>query len=138
MEKNLKGKTALVTGSTSGIGLGILEAFGAEGCNLVMNGFRDAAEIRRLQAEIKESHGVEVIYSGADMKKPEEIRGMMAAAEKTFGGVDILVNNAGIQNVQPIDEFSDEKWDDIIAINLSSAFHTIKAAAPAMKRQGWG
>ncbi len=138
MENSSARKTVLVTGSTSGIGLGVLQAFGAQGCNLVMNGFRDQSEIKDLQEDIMRRCGVEMIYSGADMRKPEEIRGMMQAAEKAFGGVDILVNNAGIQNVQPIDEFSDEKWDDIIAVNLSSAFHTIKAAAPAMKKKGWG
>ena len=138
MELSLNGKAVLVTGSTSGIGLGMLEAFGAKGCNLVMNGFGQAAEIKRLQDDLKARFGVQVLYSGADMAKPEEIHQMVGAAEKDFGGVDILINNAGIQNVQPIDEFADSKWNDIIAINLSAGFHTIKAAAPAMKKKRWG
>ena len=130
----LKGKTALVTGSTSGIGLGIAKALAAEGANIMMNGFgeKDAAI-----AEVK-ALGVEVDYHGADMSKPAEIEAMMQAAEKRFGAVDILVNNAGIQHVANIEDFPADRWDAIIAINLSSAFHTTRMALPGMKQRNWG
>ena len=134
----LKGKCAVVTGSTSGIGLGIAEGFAAEGVNLVINGFGDAAEIEGIRAGLESKFGVKVIYDGADMSKPEQIEAMMDNAAKVFGGVDILVNNAGIQHVCPVDEFPTAKWDAIIAINLSSAFHTTKKAVPHMKSKGWG
>ncbi|SDB26092.1 3-hydroxybutyrate dehydrogenase [Bauldia litoralis] len=134
----LKGKTALVTGSTSGIGLGIARAMAAEGANVVLNGFGDAHEIEVNRNEMANAMGVEVRYSPADMTKPDEIAAMIADAEKEFGAIDVLVNNAGIQFVSPIDEFPAEKWDAIIAINLTSAFHTIHAALPAMKKKGWG
>ena len=134
----LRGKTAVITGSTSGIGEGIAKGLADSGANVVLNGFGDAAQIEALRASIEHMYGVKAIYSGADMSKPEEIRAMMALAMDTFGSVDILVNNAGIQNVQPIDEFDDAKWDAILAINLSSAFHTTKAAAKSMKAKGWG
>ncbi|MBU3694659.1 MAG: 3-hydroxybutyrate dehydrogenase [Rhodocyclaceae bacterium] len=134
----LKGKTAVVTGSTSGIGLGIAEGFAAEGVNLVINGFGDAAEIEGIRAGLESKFGVKVIYDGADMSKPEQIEAMMDNAAKVFGGVDILVNNAGIQHVCPVEEFPTAKWDAIIAINLSSAFHTTKKAVPYMKSKGWG
>ncbi len=133
-----KGKTALVTGSTSGIGLGIAEAFAASGANLVINGFGDAAEIERLRSDLAQRHGVEVIYDGADMSRPDQIEAMIKRAIEAFGAVDILVNNAGIQHVAPVDDFPLAKWDAIIAINLSSNFHTIRAAVPGMKRRGWG
>jgi 3-hydroxybutyrate dehydrogenase len=133
----LKGKTALVTGSTSGIGLGIAKAFAAQGVNLVINGFAKPEEVEREVAGLKQL-GIEVMFSGADMSKPAEIRQMAADAVKKFGAVDILVNNAGIQHVESIDTFPDDKWDAIIAINLSSAFHTTKALAPAMKQKKWG
>ncbi len=133
-----KGKTALVTGSTSGIGLGIAEAFAASGANLVINGFGDAAEIVRLRSDLAQRHGVEVIYDGADMSRPDQIEAMIKRAIEAFGAVDILVNNAGIQHVAPVDDFPLAKWDAIIAINLSSNFHTIRAAVPGMKRRGWG
>ncbi|GIL06669.1 MAG: 3-hydroxybutyrate dehydrogenase [Burkholderiaceae bacterium] len=132
------GKTALITGSTSGIGLGIAEAFGAAGANLVINGFGDAAEIERLRDDLARRHGVNVIYDGADMSRPEQILAMVARAVDAFGAVDILVNNAGIQHVAPVDDFPVAKWDAIIAINLSSNFHAIRAALPAMKKRGWG
>lgn len=132
------GKTALITGSTSGIGLGIAEAFGAAGANLVINGFGDAAEIERLRDDLARRHGVNVIYDGADMSRPEQIVAMVARAVDAFGAVDILVNNAGIQHVAPVDDFPVAKWDAIIAINLSSNFHAIRAALPAMKKRGWG
>jgi 3-hydroxybutyrate dehydrogenase len=134
----LKGKSAIVTGSTSGIGLGIAKAFAKEGMNLTLNGFGDRAEIDRTLQSLRSEFGVKVEYSAADMSKPSEIRNMVKEHEARFGQVDVLVNNAGIQNVQPVDEFSDEKWDAIIAINLSSNFHAVKAALPGMKRAGWG
>jgi 3-hydroxybutyrate dehydrogenase len=130
----LKGKTALVTGSTSGIGLGIAKALAEQGANIMMNGFgeKDAA-----MAEVK-AFGVEVDYHGADMSKPAEIEAMMHAAEKRFGAVDILVNNAGIQHVANVEDFPVDRWDAIIAINLSSAFHTTRMALPGMKQRNWG
>ncbi|MEQ9609782.1 MAG: 3-hydroxybutyrate dehydrogenase [Kiloniellaceae bacterium] len=134
----LKGKTALVTGSTSGIGQGIAEALAAEGANIVLNGFGDAAAIETLRAQIAADNGVTVTYDGADMSKPAEIARMVKDAEAQFGAIDILVNNAGIQYVAPIEEFPDERWDAVIAINLSSAFHATKAALPAMRKKGWG
>ncbi len=134
----LKGKTAVVTGSTSGIGLGIAEGFAKEGVNLVLNGFGDAAEIETIRAGLASKFGIKVTYDGADMSKPEQIEAMMKKAAEDFGGVDILVNNAGIQHVCPVEEFPTAKWDAIIAINLSSAFHTTKMAVPYMKSKGWG
>ena len=134
----LSGKTAIVTGSTSGIGLGIATALAAAGARLVINGLGDPAAVEAERARLAADHGVEVAFSGADMSKPEEIAGMIALAEERFGGVDILVNNAGIQHVAPIEEFPVAKWDAIIAINLTSAFHTTRLAVPAMKRRGWG
>ena len=134
----LKGKTALVTGSTSGIGLGIAQRLAAEGANLVLNGFGDAAQIEALRKELAGKNGVKVIYDGADMSKPESIAAMMSKAIAEFGAVDVLVNNAGIQHVAPVDEFPPDKWDAIIAINLTSAFHTTRAALPGMKQKRWG
>ena len=134
----LKGKTALVTGSTSGIGLGIARALASQGANIVLNGFDDADEIELLRTELANAMGIEVRYSSADMANPQEIAAMVAEAESEFGAIDILVNNAGIQHVAPVDEFPIDKWDAIIAINLSAAFHTIRAALPAMKKKGWG
>jgi 3-hydroxybutyrate dehydrogenase len=135
---SLKGKTALVTGSTSGIGLAIARAFAAEGCNVMLNGFGDAGAIARLREEIAKQHGVKAEYNGADMTKPAEIAALIADTQSKFGSLDILVNNAGIQHVAPIEDFPPEKWDAIIAINLSSSFHTIHHALPAMKKKGWG
>ncbi len=134
----LKGKTALVTGSTSGIGLGIARALAASGANIVFNGFGDAAAIEALQKDVSTTYGVRTFYHGADMSSPEQIRDMVRQAQATLGSVDILVNNAGIQFVAPVDEFPEERWDAIIAINLSSNFHAIKAALPGMKRANWG
>ena len=134
----LKGKVAVVTGSTSGIGLGIATALAAEGAALMLNGFGDAAAIERLRREVAQKHGVTVGYSGADMSKPAQIRELIAAAQQQLGSVDILVNNAGIQHVAPIERFPDDKWDAIIAINLSAAFHATKAALPGMKQRRWG
>ncbi len=134
----LKGKTALVTGSTSGIGLGIAQRLAADGANIVLNGFGDAAQIEALRKDLAAKNRVEVAYDAADMTKPESIAAMIANAVKKFGAVDVLVNNAGIQHVAPVDEFPLDKWDMIIAINLSSAFHTTRAALPAMKQRKWG
>lgn len=134
----LKGKTALITGSTSGIGLGIAHAFAGQGANIVFNGFGDAKEIDALQTHVKERFGVQVAYHNADMSKPAEIKAMMHFAAERFGAVDILVNNAGIQHVANVEDFPVEKWDAIIAINLSSAFHTTRLALPAMKARNWG
>jgi len=138
MQNSLQGKTALVTGSTSGIGLGIAHALAAEGANIVFNGFGDAAEIAKLQAETARQYGVQTNYHNADMSKPAEIEAMMQFAAEKFGAVDILVNNAGIQYVANIEDFPVEKWDAIIAINLTSAFHTTRLALPQMKARNWG
>jgi 3-hydroxybutyrate dehydrogenase len=139
MQGNMhKGKTALVTGSTSGIGLGIARTFTAQGANIVFNGFGDAAEIDALQAAVRNEFGVQVAYHNADMSKPGEIEAMMKFAAERFGAVDILVNNAGIQHVANIEDFPVEKWDAIIAINLSSTFHTTRLALPSMKAKNWG
>ncbi|MGZ5961659.1 MAG: 3-hydroxybutyrate dehydrogenase, partial [Rhizomicrobium sp.] len=135
---SLKNRSAVVTGSTSGIGLAIARALAKEGANVTINGFGDAAGIEAERAGIEKEFGVKALYSAADMTKPAEIAGMIAAAEKAFGAVDILVNNAGIQYVSPIEDFPVEKWDQIIAINLSSAFHGMRAAVPGMKKRGWG
>ena len=134
----LKGKTAVVTGSTSGIGLACARAFAEQGANVMINGLGDANEIETTRAAIEKDFGVRCIYSPANMMKPDEIADMIATAEKEFGSVDVLVNNAGIQHVAPVDEFPLEKWDAIIAINLSSAFHASRAALPGMKKRGWG
>ena len=134
----LKGKTALVTGSTSGIGLGMARALAEQGAHVMLNGF---GEIEAAKAEVSQAgqaHGVRVSYHGADMTKPAEIEAMVRACEAEFGALDILVNNAGIQHVAPVDDFPAEKWDAIIAINLSSAFHTTRLALPGMKARGWG
>jgi 3-hydroxybutyrate dehydrogenase len=135
---SLKSKSAVVTGSTSGIGLAIARALAKEGANVLINGFGDPDAIEKERAGIEAEFGVKVIYSGADMTKPDQIAAMIAQAETTFGAVDVLVNNAGIQFVSPVEAFPAEKWDQIIAINLSSAFHAIHAAVPGMKTRGWG
>jgi 3-hydroxybutyrate dehydrogenase len=134
----LKGKTALITGSTSGIGLGYARALAAEGANVMINGFGDQATIDGYVAELATASGGSALYSGADMTKPDEIRMMVADCAATLGPPDILINNAGIQHVAPVDEFPDDKWDAILSIILSSAFHTTKAALPGMKAKGWG
>ena len=134
----LQGKTALVTGSTSGIGLGIARALAAQGANIVLNGFGEAAEIEKLRAEIASSHKVSVRYDGADLSKHDQIEAMLAKALKEFGAIDVLVNNAGIQHVAPIEEFPVDKWNAILAINLSASFHAIRLALPAMKARKWG
>ncbi|WP_375206025.1 3-hydroxybutyrate dehydrogenase [Hyphococcus sp.] len=128
----------VITGSTSGIGLGIATAFAAKGWNVMLNGFGDAGEIEGVRAGLEDKYGVKVLYNGADMTKPEEIRNLIAEAETAFGQVDVLVNNAGIQHVSPVEDFPEEKWNAIIAINLSSAFHTTKAAFAGMKKRKFG
>ena len=132
------GKTALVTGSTSGIGLGIARALAARGANVVLNGFGDAAQIAQLRQEIAQAYGVNVMFDGADMSRADAIEAMMARALGEFGAIDLLVNNAGIQHVAPVDAFPIDKWNAILAINLSAAFHTTRLALPAMKRNGFG
>jgi 3-hydroxybutyrate dehydrogenase len=134
----LKDRCAAITGSTSGIGLAYARALAAEGANLAINGIMPPADAEKLRADLAAEFGVRVVFSPADMTKPDQIAGFIAQAEAEFGAVDILVNNAGIQHVAPVDEFPIEKWDMIIAINLSSAFHTTRAALPKMKAKGWG
>jgi len=136
--KQLAGKSALVTGSTSGIGRAIATRFAAAGANVMLNGFGDAGEVLAIRTELERAHGVKVGYHGADMSKPAQIVEMVRAAEAAFGKVDILVNNAGIQHVAPIDQFPEERWDAIIAVNLSSAFHATKAVLPGMKARRSG
>ena len=135
---SLSGKVAIVTGSTSGIGLGIARALAQQGACLMMNGFGNAAEIGALRGEIAQTFGVEVRHSPADMTKPAEIAGMVAAAAEAWGRVDVLVNNAGIQHTAPIEEFPHDRWEAVISINLSAAFYAMQAAIPVMKGNGWG
>src|SRR6202000_3334628 len=134
----IRGKSVLVTGSTSGIGLAVARAFAAEGANMTLNGFGDPDAIEQERRSIEEIFGVTVTYSDADVTQPVEIAEMISDAEKTFGAVDILVNNAGIQFVAKVEDFPVEKWDAVIATNLSAAFHTCRCALPEMKRRGWG
>jgi 3-hydroxybutyrate dehydrogenase len=135
---SLKGKVALVTGSTSGIGLGIARALGAEGADLMLNGFGDAAKIETERAGLAKEFGVRVGYSAADISKPADIAAMVAETQKSMGSLDILVNNAGIQFVADVEEFPEDRWNSIIAINLSGVFFGMKAAIPGMKAKGWG
>jgi 3-hydroxybutyrate dehydrogenase len=134
----LEGRCAIVTGSTSGIGLGIARALAAEGANVMLNGFGDPHEIEALRARMAGEFGVTVAVSGADMSKPAEIRQLVSDATRRLGRVDILVNNAGIQHTAPVEEFPDDRWDAVIAINLSSNFHAIKAVLPQMRQRNWG
>ena len=134
----LKGKVAVVTGSTSGIGLAYARAFAGAGANIVLNGIGAPADVEKTRTTIENDFGVKTIYSPANMAEPVEIANMISFAERTFGRVDVLVNNAGIQHVSPIEDFPVEKWDAVIAINLSSAFHAIRAVTPGMKHRGWG
>jgi 3-hydroxybutyrate dehydrogenase len=134
----LGSKTAVITGSTSGIGLAIARALAKEGANVVINGFGKPEDIEKERTAIETEFGVKARYSAADMTKPAEIATMITEAEAAFGSVDILVNNAGVQFVSPVEDFPIEKWDQIIAINMSAAFHAIRAAVPGMKRRGWG
>ena len=135
---SFKGKTALVTGSTSGIGLAVARALGKAGANVMLNGFGEAAAIEEERAAIEKAFGIKAAYSGADMSKPAEIAALVRETQQTFGALDILVNNAGIQHVAKIEDFPADKWDAVIAINLSSSFHAIKAAIPGMKARKWG
>jgi 3-hydroxybutyrate dehydrogenase len=134
----LNGRSAVVTGSTSGIGLGIAEALAAQGANVLLNGFGDPAEIEKVRATLAEKHSVRVSYNAADMSKPDEIDGMIAHSTNDLGGVDILVNNAGIQHTAPVREFPMERWHAIIAINLTAAFCATRAVLPHMETRGWG
>jgi 3-hydroxybutyrate dehydrogenase len=134
----LRGKTALITGSTSGIGLGIAEALAAQGANIVLNGFGDAAEVEAIRARIARTAGVKVIYHAADLSQPSGVANLMATVHDEFGGADIVVNNAGIQHVSPVEAFPVEKWDLILALNLTAAFHTTRLALPAMLAKKWG
>jgi 3-hydroxybutyrate dehydrogenase len=134
----LKGKVALVTGSTSGIGLGIARAFAAEGADIMLNGFGDASEIEKLRAGLAEEFKIKVAYDGADLSKPDQVAAIVKKTQDDLGGLDILVNNAGIQFVAPVEEFPEAKWEAIIAINLSAVFYGMKAAIPGMKAKGWG
>ncbi|HEX6103428.1 MAG TPA: 3-hydroxybutyrate dehydrogenase [Alphaproteobacteria bacterium] len=136
--RTLAGRSAIVTGSTSGIGLGIAQALAGAGANVLLNGFGEAKEIERIQGEIADRHRVDVAYDGADLTRADAVVGMVQAAERRFGSVDILVNNAGIQFVAPIEEFPAAKWDQIIALNLSAAFHAIRTAFGGMKERRWG
>lgn len=133
-----QGKNAIITGSTSGIGLGMAKALCAAGANVMLNGFGDAGEIERIRGDLAREHNVAVAYHGADMTKPEEIADLVNVTRQKFGSVDILINNAGIQHVSPIENFPVEKWDAVIAINLSSSFHTIRHVFPEMKERKWG
>ena len=134
----LKGKSAIVTGSTSGIGLGIASALAAQGCNVMLNGFGDAVQIETLRAGLAAEHKVAVLYSSADMSRPLEVAAMVGQASRRFGSVDVMVNNAGIQHVAAVEDFPVDKWDQILAVNLSSAFHTTRVALPGMKARKWG
>ncbi|MGH1377903.1 MAG: 3-hydroxybutyrate dehydrogenase [Alphaproteobacteria bacterium] len=134
---SLQGKTALITGSTSGIGLAIAQGFAQQGANIIINGFGDPSEIENIRKNLENKNN-KAIYINADVTKPDEITNMIQTAEDNFGAIDILVNNAGIQHVSPIEDFPPEKWDAIMSINLSSAFHTTKAALNGMRKSGWG
>ena len=138
MSKFLVGKTALITGSTSGIGLAYAKVLAAQGANIVINGFGDPAAIEMERLALEESSGAKALYSGHDLTKVAEIEAMMKEAANAFGGVDILINNAGMQHVAPVEEFPRDKWDLIIALNLNSAFHTTRLAVPYMKSKKWG
>ncbi len=133
-----KDKVAIVTGSTSGIGLGIARSLAAEGCKVVLNGRKSTPENDRLCAELADETGAEIVFGAADMGEPAQIADMISTVTVRFGGCDILINNAGIQHVAPIDEFPDDRWDLVIATNLSAAFHTTKAVLPGMRDKGWG
>jgi 3-hydroxybutyrate dehydrogenase len=134
----LRGKTAIITGSTSGIGLGVARALATQGADILLNGFGDAAQIEKLRKSLGSEFGVRVNYSAADMSRPDDVAGMVADARRNFGQVDILVNNAGIQFTAPVHEFPPDRWEAIIAINLSAAFHAIRAALPQMLDRNWG
>jgi len=135
---SLTGKVALVTGSTSGIGLGIARALAREGVNLMVTGFGDAGEIEKLRRDLMGEYSVNVLYDGADLSKPDHVTAVVAATQRELGALDILVNNAGIQFVAPVHEFPDERWEAVIALNLSATFYAMKAAIPSMVSSGWG
>jgi len=137
-EKSLAGKSAVITGSTSGIGLGIARALAGGGANVMLNGFGEAQQIERLRTKLADEFDVDVAFNGADISQPTQVRDMIAAATRAFDHVDILVNNAGIQHTASLEEFPDERWDAVIAINLSSNFHAVKAVLPQMKQRNWG
>lgn len=134
----LSGKNAIVTGSTSGIGLAIATALAQAGANVMLNGLGDADEIETTRAQLEQTAGTKILFNGANMLKPDEIANLVETAERELGSVDILVNNAGVQHVAPVEEFPVDRWDMIIAINLTAAFHGIRAAVPGMKQRGWG
>src|SRR5258708_500226 len=134
----LKGRSALVTGSTSGIGLGIARALAREGCAIMLNGFGEAGEIEKLRASLSSEFGIKALYNGADVSNAKACADLVADTEARLGGLDVLVNNAGIQHVAAVESFPVDRWDAILAINLSSAFHTIRTAIPGMKKRGWG
>jgi 3-hydroxybutyrate dehydrogenase len=134
----MTGKCALITGSVQGLGLAAAERFAAAGCHIVFNGFAPADQIAAIRTRIEERHHVRTLYSGADLRNPDEIAGMVSAAIEEFGGVDILVNNAVVRHAAPVEEFPVERWDEGIAVNLSAAFHTIRLAVPGMKQRNWG
>jgi 3-hydroxybutyrate dehydrogenase len=136
--RTLERRSAIITGSTSGIGLGIARALAAEGANVLLNGFGDAREIEALRVRLAGEYRVKVVFDGADIAKPADVRRMVGEATRAFGAVDVLVNNAGIQHTAPTEEFPDERWDAIVATNLSSNFHTIKAVLPQMRDRNWG
>lgn len=138
MTKPLQGKTALVTGSTAGLGLGIAEALAAAGCRVGLNGFGAAAEIEALQKKLEADHGVEIFYHGANLTKADEIKDLIASVTEKLGPIDILVNNAGMQFVSPIESFPADKWETVIALNLSAAFYTTRAVLPGMRERKWG
>src|SRR3546814_12795485 len=123
---------------SSGIGLGVAQALAAQGCDVVINGFGDRAEIEKTRSRLEDGFGIRAVYSAADMSRPEDVRSLVAEAEEAFGRVDVLVNNAGIQHTAPVEDFPAEKWDAVIAINLSAAFHAVQAALPGLRRRGWG
>ena len=134
----LEGKVALITGSTSGIGVGIARSLAGVGASIMMNGFGEADDIERLRSQLAEENGVSVAFDGADLSRPDEVNRLVEKTIDVLGGVDVLVNNAGIQFVAPIEEFPDDRWEAIIALNLSAAFYSMKVAIPAMKVKGWG
>jgi 3-hydroxybutyrate dehydrogenase len=138
LSRTLEGHTAIVTGSTSGIGLGIARSLATLGANVVLNGFGEQAQIEKITNELSRGSSVMVSYSGADISKRDQVEEMVAGTIRDYGGIDILINNAGVQHVAPIESFPPEKWDQILAINLSGAFHAIRAAVPAMKAKKWG
>ena len=134
----LKGKAAVITGSTSGIGLAYAKRFAAEGCDVMINGFGDAEEIEAIRSGLARDHGVKAVYSGADLTKPAAIETMIQEAEAALGKIDVMIHNAGIQHTDPVEDFPPEKWDAIIAVHLSAGFHLVRLTLPAMRRRGWG